>query len=251
MDLLRWRTRFTLQPLSPSLLRVAPVVIVALATMLALWVWHVWHPGPLHTRGITLGGVLVVNMDDKTSKWSAMQEELAKSSVLSNTVWGVHRLSGVIGSRCNLHEYVIQGKLTREAYGRLINQGDVVGGHFLTAGALGCYESHVRAWERVVAEGTPTIILEDDVTLRHDFDRWMGRVLERLPIGEAVFAGCARSRVPSLPNFRPDFGLFYFGNLIGRDIKHFLSSIDVRLIGGYNLIVASHSHTFYRAISTA
>ena len=194
MDVLRRRSRFLSQPLSPSVIRVAPVVVVALATMLALWVWHVWQPGPLHIRGITLGGVLVVNMDDKTSKWSAMQVELARSSVLSKTVWGVHRLSGVIGSRCNLHEYVLQGKLTREAYGRLINQGDVVGGHFLTAGALGCYESHVRAWERVVAEGTPTMILEDDVTLRHDFDLWMVRVLERLPVGEAAFAavlGCA------------------------------------------------------------
>ena len=53
----------------------------------------------------------------------------------------------------------------------------------MTAGALGCFESHVHAWERVVAEGTPAVIFEDDVVLRDDFDPWMSRVLENLPSG--------------------------------------------------------------------
>lgn len=110
-----------------------------------------------------------------------------------------------------------------------------VGGHYLTTGALGCFESHVRAWERVVAEGSPAAVFEDDVALRANFDSWMSRVLQSLPVGECLQATrAAWMHATGLtwdcicPAGLVDFGLFYFGNLIGRAIKPALTTINVR-----------------------
>lgn len=97
----------------------------AFAILAFMWLWDVIHPVQERPRGVVLGGVLVVNMDSQPEKWAAVSRELAKSSVLRNTSWGIHRLSGVVGAQCNLYDYLLKRKITADAYNRLIDVGDV------------------------------------------------------------------------------------------------------------------------------
>lgn len=102
------------------------VALGAALTLLAgLWFWDTVFPVRERPRGVTLGGVLVVNLDSQPEKWDAMSRELAKSRVLRNTKWGIHRLSGVVGAQCDLFEYLSKRKITPEAYNRLVDVGDV------------------------------------------------------------------------------------------------------------------------------
>ena len=56
-------------------------------------------------------------------------------------------------------------------------------------GALGCALSHIHLWRRCVAEGVASHVVEDDVTLRHDFLPAANAILSRLPNWDFVLWG--------------------------------------------------------------
>ena len=51
-------------------------------------------------------------------------------------------------------------------------------GYPLTANEIGCYLSHMKAWQRCVDQNLPTLILEDDFTLVADFENHLKTLLE-------------------------------------------------------------------------
>jgi glycosyl transferase family 25 len=49
-----------------------------------------------------------------------------------------------------------------------------------TKGAVGCAASHFRIWKRLVEEGVPALVFEDDATLRHDISDRLESLLPTL-----------------------------------------------------------------------
>lgn len=112
---------------------------------------------------------------------------------------GIQHIPGVDGERIDLYKFLQQGKISKQTYDKLIQRDQPIGGHYLTLGSLGCLESHVSAWRRVVELDQPMLILEDDISFNKDlFDTMMPYLLYSLPT---------------------DFSLLYFGNLIGKDFQ--------------------------------
>lgn len=156
---------------------------------------------------ISLVGALVVNLDADAARWTSMVQQLMISSLIRDTQLGYSRLPGVWAPELDLHRFVLEDKLTQGAYNDIVEQDSVVTGETLTLGALGCLESHVLAWRRVVEIGAPMLILEDDVTFSADFDAGLAAVLSQLPA---------------------DFGLLYLANVVGDVIAPNLRHYNVR-----------------------
>lgn len=163
---------------------------------------------PEHGRP-TVAGALVINLDADSGRWNQTEAQLFASTLLSNSSEGIKRIHGVPGASLDLRRMLQEGKLTREAYTDIVVQDHVVTGVELTLGALGCLESHVAAWRRVIEIGKPLLILEDDVTLSANFDTGLAQVLSQLP---------------------SNFGLLYLANIIGAAISPNLLPFNVRVL---------------------
>lgn len=161
-----------------------------------------------HVSAITLAGALVINLDDDRARWNATLSQLASSVLVSSTPPGIVRIQGVAAESLDLHHLIVDGKLTRAAYNDIIAQDRIVTGDSLTLGALGCLQSHVLAWERIVELNQPALIFEDDVTISPDFDAGITLALHHLP---------------------DDFGLLYLANVIGDSVQKHLTPYDVSI----------------------
>ncbi|CAF0867304.1 unnamed protein product [Didymodactylos carnosus] len=141
-------------------------------------------------------GILMINLDINQEKYRLIKLHLNNNFTFVKYLPNkIERISAIHGHHINLHKSLEQGKLTKSVYNQIVQQDQVVGGEYMTYGALGCLESHVIAWKRVVKLQSPMLILEDDVVLRTpEFDRWWPYLLWSLPT---------------------DFDLLYFGNMIG------------------------------------
>lgn len=111
----------------------------------------------------------------------------------------IETIPAVEGEQVDLYGYLRENKLSKAAYNDMIRQDQVVGGHYLTSGALGCLEAHVRAWTRVLEINQPMLVLEHDVTLE-----------------KGLFDDVIPYLIYSLPT---NFSLLYFGNLVGDEMK--------------------------------
>ena len=157
-------------------------------------------------RGVTLGGSLVVNLDSDMSRWDASIVQLSSSSLLRDLPLGITRVAGVSAVDIDLPEFVNGKKLDPKAYNDIVSWDHPVAGVRLTLGALGCLESHVAAWRRVVEVGKPMLVFEDDVTLLEGFDAGLANALAHLP---------------------SDFGMLYLANILGEVIEPNLKPFDV------------------------
>ena len=154
----------------------------------------------------SLAGALVVNLDVDRTRWEQASAQLAASATIKETPQGFSRISGTAAASLDLPRLVADGSITPDAYNDIIEQDHVVTGVELTLGALGCLESHVKAWRSVVATGAPMLILEDDVMLASGFDAGLVEALAHLP---------------------GDFGLLYLANVIGAVVEPHLQPYDV------------------------
>lgn len=143
-----------------------------------------------------IAGTLVISLDTLNQTINHLRQQ---HSFFKYLPLGIEHLSGVDGERINLYTFLQQGKISKQTYDQLIQQDQRITGHNLTLGSLGCLESHVAAWRRVVEVNQPMLIVEDDITFDKDlFDTMMPYLLYSLPT---------------------DFSLLYFGNLIGSDFQ--------------------------------
>jgi glycosyl transferase, family 25 len=56
--------------------------------------------------------------------------------------------------------------------------------HVMDAGALGCYASHIKAWEEILRQDLPhALVLEDDAILAWDLPQFLADMLTALPKG--------------------------------------------------------------------
>jgi glycosyl transferase, family 25 len=68
--------------------------------------------------------------------------------------------------------------------------------HLMDAGALGCYASHIKAWQKIVRKDLPyALVLEDDAILAPGLPQLLSDVLTALPGGwDMVHLGTAPDR---------------------------------------------------------
>ena len=164
----------------------------------------------LPSSSISLGGAIIINLDTDRSRWERTSAQLSASALIWGTPGGFSKISGTVAATLDLPRLVADGSLAPEAYNDIVEQDHAVTGVELTLGALGCLDSHVKAWRSVVAAGVPMLILEDDVTLTTIFDVGLAEALGHLPA---------------------DFGLLYLANVIGAVVRPHLLPYDVSRTG--------------------
>eukprot|EP00043_Microstomoeca_roanoka_P014219 m.140243 g.140243 ORF g.140243 m.140243 type:complete len:780 (-) comp15959_c3_seq2:432-2771(-) len=118
----------------------------------------------------------VVSMQEE--RYLEMKTKLMASGVDESLI---HRLPGVNGSALNLEQLTHDGFLSYGAYLSAINQRSVVGGHYMTPGALGCYMSHVAVWQDANRLNRSIMVFEDDVHISSNFLFELKRSMADLP----------------------------------------------------------------------
>ena len=131
------------------------------------------------TQNGLVSQVFYVNMEGSYQQNAVMLDRIHKSKLLSSMK--ITRFEGVRGDLIDLHEAILTKKITQQAYNDIIDRAHLVGGHYMTEGALGCLESHVSIWKRVASSNLPGIVFEDDVNLQPGFDDMLLQALQSLP----------------------------------------------------------------------
>jgi len=144
-----------------------------------------------------IGGCLIIAPEKSNVNYK--QDMYKQYAFVKHFPFGVESISAVDGQKIDLYTFLRENKLSKNIYNDLVEQDHLVNGHHLTLGALGCLESHVRAWERVIEVNRPMLILEDDVHFQKELiDYILPYLLYSLPT---------------------NFSLLYFGNLVGKNMQ--------------------------------
>jgi len=144
---------------------------------------------PEEETGFPFERVYVINLDKRTDRWKHIQTQLKKAGIPEKLI---KRFSAVNGNKVDL-EYLKQsggreeGKvpmLTSYAYNSLTAKtpDELVFGHDLTPGALGCALSHIKIWREIVSEGiSRALVLEDDAHFAKNFKQKLNIRLSHVP----------------------------------------------------------------------
>jgi GR25 family glycosyltransferase involved in LPS biosynthesis len=144
-----------------------------------------------------IGGCLVIGLEKSNINY--IQSMHKQYAFVKHLPLGIEPISSIDGQQIDLYTFLRENKFSKSIYNQLVIQNYLINGHNLTLGALGCLESHVRAWGRVVEVDRPMLILEDDTHFEAQlFDYILPYLLYSLPT---------------------NFSLFYFGNLVGENIQ--------------------------------
>lgn len=117
-----------------------------------------------------LGAILVINLDRRPDRLKAISEDLAKSDL---SAVPVSRLPAVDSSQTSLVH--LTTPRAREELADLEKTRIRQYHAQLTPGALGCYMSHLAAWEFAAASDKPVLIFEDDASISKevaDYIQW-------------------------------------------------------------------------------
>eukprot|EP00443_Scrippsiella_acuminata_P015749 CAMPEP_0115295842 /NCGR_PEP_ID=MMETSP0270-20121206/66927_1 /TAXON_ID=71861 /ORGANISM="Scrippsiella trochoidea, Strain CCMP3099" /LENGTH=455 /DNA_ID=CAMNT_0002713453 /DNA_START=60 /DNA_END=1427 /DNA_ORIENTATION=- len=107
--------------------------------------------------------VWVINLDKSTDRWHKCSTGLASRGVDS-----VERFPATYGKELSEEELMEQATFGCRT--------------FCTPGMIGCFLSHRRIWERVVAENQPAVVvLEDDAIVFPNFNSNLRGLLDELP----------------------------------------------------------------------
>lgn len=89
----------------------------------------------------------IINLKRATQRWTRMTQRLSTSAY-----YRIHRIPGVEGTDLDLQHVALDSATTRRYFGQDLGKG-----------SIGCYLSHVNAWEALIASNAPYgLILEDD-----------------------------------------------------------------------------------------
>lgn len=135
-------------------------------------------------------GVICINLVSRKDRRDRLEESIRSVPLLVDL--GYEFLPAVRGSAEPFHLMSRQGTLSNDALESIFFLR-TVGGHYMTAGSLGCILSHANAWKQAVAHGGNLLVLEDDVILHPSFHLYLAAALASLP---------------------DDFGVLYFADLV-------------------------------------
>lgn len=105
--------------------------------------------------------VLVISLKHSTERQAKVSSEMAKTQL----EWGF--LDAVDGSKLDLSTVPYDGAKVR----RLL-------GFELTSKEIGCYLSHMRAWQACVDKNHPTLIFEDDFVVQPHLEAVLATLLD-------------------------------------------------------------------------
>jgi len=108
--------------------------------------------------------VLVLNLKRRTDRWRHASNQLR-----SNGFNNVHRIEAIEGKLLsNRHQKLVVSQEGLQSLRRPRKRHEELG----TLGAVGCFLSHMLAWQHILDIGQPMIIMEDDALFRKDWKRF-------------------------------------------------------------------------------
>lgn len=153
--------------------RALAAVVAAAVVALAYTVAAMSQPPP----------VFVINLDRSTDRLRSFTRAYVSSDA---GAWSCERLRAVDGRRvewtCVVSDTALPKLLATEASGMRLDHPD------LTAGAVGCYLSHLGAWRRIAESPHPWgLVFEDDASVPADFRRTLDEHMRHLPSDWDIF----------------------------------------------------------------
>ena len=89
----------------------------------------------------------IINLERATQRWKHIIQRVS-----ATPYYRIHRIPAVEGAQLDLDQIPLDTSTTRRYFGQPLGRG-----------SIGCYLSHVRAWETFIASHAPYgLILEDD-----------------------------------------------------------------------------------------
>jgi GR25 family glycosyltransferase involved in LPS biosynthesis len=135
--------------------------------------------------GVVVAAVLVINLARRTDRWHRISQHLGTHHDQRLHSLKIERIEAVDGhntSQVDFAQMVVDGNLRQRAFESVMHKGRRVWGQDMTAGACGCFLSHIKAWERALQLEASVLVLEDDVELVLSlFERLFPRALQDLP----------------------------------------------------------------------
>lgn len=125
-------------------------------------------------------GVLVVNLDRRVDRMEAFSTHYSRADIVHQ--FPLHRMSAVEGKKVDW-KLVLTPEARRDMEDFLRTKTRKTHEQ-LTPGAIGCYLSHVKAWEWVMKKNQPWIICEDDAALPRDFYSRVKKALATVPASD-------------------------------------------------------------------
>lgn len=127
--------------------------------------------------------VCVINLDRNADRLRTFMRKYESDDFAA---WPCERLAAVDGKRANWARVVEAAALKKLV---TVDQTGVREDHpDLTAGAVGCYLSHVRAWQRIAASGQPWgLVFEDDADVPVGARRALEAHMRKVPPDWDVF----------------------------------------------------------------
>lgn len=113
---------------------------------------------------------LVVNLDKRKDRLKSFSDNYSLARPFE-------RIEAIDSTRMSNKEFdMYLSSTAREKLNNFMVTGKRKSHENLTLGAVGCYLSHVKAWERCVELNTPCIIFEDDAKLSPGFETIMQKM---------------------------------------------------------------------------
>jgi GR25 family glycosyltransferase involved in LPS biosynthesis len=122
--------------------------------------------------------MILINMDSRKDRLDNFTRTYNNSDV--KDVIPLKRQSAVVGKNVDWRPLVSE-KVAKEM-DENVKSGRRI--HLLTPGGIGCYLSHLEAYNKCVRSGKPIIICEDDIELTHDFHTKIKTALTKVPYNE-------------------------------------------------------------------
>lgn len=121
--------------------------------------------------------IYVINLDHRRERLANVNEQLVRSDLPKT----YERVSAVNGTELDLNAAPLTEK-ARAKLRRLAVTGVRTAHEDLSPGAVGCYLSHLKVWQRVVANRAPVaLVLEDDARLPADMRHQVQKALAAVP----------------------------------------------------------------------
>jgi mannosyltransferase OCH1-like enzyme len=116
--------------------------------------------------------IMYINIDSRKDRNLNIQKELDK---INNIKYS--RFSAINKNNIDFRKLINDNIITKNTYVDIL-KNKIVGGHFLTIGALGCFLSHIELWKYSVKNNINLIVFEDDISIRDNFQENIEKLMK-------------------------------------------------------------------------